>query len=102
MWQCSTVTSVMPPDITEPITTPPWLRSIRQWRMATRSVWLRGSFSPEGPRLPALMAMQLSPTEKRVPMISTSSRISGLKPWVLGVSRGASMVSAAPLRRRHP
>jgi len=47
------------------------------------------------------MAMQSLPTEKRVPMISTSSHISGLKPLMLGLSRGASMVSAAPPRRRH-
>ena len=79
----------MPPLISLPSTTPPWPCTIVQPVMAMFS---QGTFSSAS-SVPALTAMQSSPTSMWQPVMRTLRQLSGSMPSVLGESNGLTIVS---------
>lgn len=76
------------PDISLPITTPPWPCSIVQFAMITFS---HGAGSADDASVPALMAMQSSPTSIWQSVMRTFRHDSGSMPSVFGESAGFFM-----------
>ena len=90
IWQFSANTFWQPPEISEPMTTPPWPSSITQLRMMMffEGMPAKRPVAPARPSAlrPLLMAMQSSPVWKVQPSMSTFSQLSGSQPSPLGPS----------------
>jgi hypothetical protein len=74
-----------PPDISLPITTPPWPASMVQLAI---TMFSHGAGSAFDASVPALMAMQSSPTSMWQSVMRTLRHDSGSMPSVFGESAG--------------